>query len=419
MVKPAELLRGLRSFKLERSLFETDAAADEEDLVLQDLRIPRITNEFWTARQRQGHSLHELSYRACFKAELPRFFIDRLTRPGEVVFDPFMGRGTTLLEAALTGRVPAGNDVNPLGRILLEPRLRPPELSEVATRIDEIFAARRSAGPSEDEPDLGVFYEPRTLHEIRMLRQWFLRREREQCLDATDRWLRMVATNRLTGHSPGFFSGRTMPPNQAVTVETQRRLNARLGIEPPRRDVRRILLRKSRSLLRGLTPRHREALADAAEVCRITTGDARRLSGHPTGSVACTVTSPPFLNVVDYAKDNWLRCWFNGLDAGEIAARVTTNARLEVWCGFLDGVFHELYRVTRPGGWVVFEVGEVRGGELKLEEPVLPLARAAGFRPIGVAVHMQEFTKTANCWGVTNNRKGTNTNRLVLLHKDP
>ena len=65
--------------------------------------IAYFVNEYWTARQRQSHALHEVSYRACFKAELPRFFIERLTAPGELVFDPFMGRGTTLLEAALTG----------------------------------------------------------------------------------------------------------------------------------------------------------------------------------------------------------------------------------------------------------------------------------------------------------------------------
>src|SRR5262245_4538604 len=68
--------------------------------------IPVFTNEFWTARQRAAHSLHEISYRACFKPQLPRFFIERLTSPGDAVYDPFMGRGTTLLEAALMDRRP-------------------------------------------------------------------------------------------------------------------------------------------------------------------------------------------------------------------------------------------------------------------------------------------------------------------------
>src|SRR5437899_8464 len=76
--------------------------------------VPTYVNEFWTSKQCAANSLHEVSYRACFKPQLPRFFIEQLTVPGEIVFDPFMGRGTTVLETALMNRVPSGCDVNPL-----------------------------------------------------------------------------------------------------------------------------------------------------------------------------------------------------------------------------------------------------------------------------------------------------------------
>src|SRR5256885_13002713 len=84
------------------------------------MSVPTYVNEFWTSRQRAAHSLHEVSYRACFKPQLPRFFIQRLTRPSDLVYDPFMGRGTTLLEAALLGRVPLGCDINPVSKVLVE-----------------------------------------------------------------------------------------------------------------------------------------------------------------------------------------------------------------------------------------------------------------------------------------------------------
>ena len=42
-----------------------------------------------------------------------------------------------------------------------------------------------------------------------------------------DDWIRMVALNRLTGHSAGFFSVYTLPPNQAVSVKSQRKINER------------------------------------------------------------------------------------------------------------------------------------------------------------------------------------------------
>jgi DNA modification methylase len=59
----------------------------------------KYTNEFWTSRQRQASSIHEISYRACFKPQLPRFFIILLTKKGDIVYDPFSGRGTTVIEA--------------------------------------------------------------------------------------------------------------------------------------------------------------------------------------------------------------------------------------------------------------------------------------------------------------------------------
>ena len=59
----------------------------------------KAVNEYWTSRQRQAHSLHEISYRACFKPQLPRFFIDRLTQLGDAVYDPFMAVSYTHLRA--------------------------------------------------------------------------------------------------------------------------------------------------------------------------------------------------------------------------------------------------------------------------------------------------------------------------------
>ena len=103
---------------------------------INGLSIHRFTGELWTAKQRQANPLHEISYRACFKPQLPRFFIEHLTVPGERVYDPFSGRGTTSLEAALLGRVPVANDINPLSAMLAAPRLQPPTAEEVKAILE-------------------------------------------------------------------------------------------------------------------------------------------------------------------------------------------------------------------------------------------------------------------------------------------
>ena len=373
------------------------------------VRLPVYVNEFWTSKQRAAHSLHEISYRACFKPQLPRFFITRLTRREELVHDPFMGRGTTPLEAALLGRCAVGADLNPLSARLLEPRFAPPESAEVEERLASFDLERSCVVPE----DLLTFYHPATLRRIVNLRGELLRRRTEGSLDGVDRWIQMVATNRLTGHSPGFFSVYTLPPNQAASVRSQRRINERRNQAPPERDIAALILRKTRSLLARLEPGDRARLSSAGP--RLLTASADRTPAIPGGTVRLVVTSPPFLDVVNYRADNWLRCWFNGVDGDKVALWHWTRAA--DWQGAMTRVFWELHRLLVPSGLVAFEVGDVRGGRLLLETLVVPAARDAGLEPLLVLVNDQQFTKTSNCWGVDNRRKGTNTNRVVLLQK--
>jgi hypothetical protein len=377
----------------------------------ETLSVPTCVNEFWTSKQRAANSLHEISYRACFKPQLPRFFIQRLSTPGEIVYDPFMGRGTTVLEAALLGRIPFGCDVNPLSVCLVRPRLEPPRLGEIEARLAEVDWNDGDPGPD----DLLVFYHPETLREICALKKHLLRRKADARLDAVDRWIEMIAVNRLTGHSPGFFSVYTMPPNQAVTVQVQRKINARRAQTPPRRHVAAIIRKKSRQLLADCGSKERAALAPVARSAILLTTTAKATPEIGNGTVSLVVTSPPFLDVVNYANDNWLRCWFIGVDAAGVA--LTVPKKLEDWQSAMTAVFVELFRVLRPGGHVAFEVGEVRGGKIKLEEAVIPCGVQASLEPVLVLINDQKFTKTANCWGVDNNDKGTNTNRVVVFRK--
>ena len=110
---------------------------------IEGRQIAVYRRELWTARQRQSSSIHEVSYRACFKPQLPAYFISRLTNAEDTVYDPFSGRGTTAIEAALHGRRVIANDVNPLSEILTRPRLEPPRSMHIAARLASIAAQRR------------------------------------------------------------------------------------------------------------------------------------------------------------------------------------------------------------------------------------------------------------------------------------
>jgi SAM-dependent methyltransferase len=383
--------------------------------------LPVFVNEFWTSKQRAGHPLHEISYRACFKPQLPRFFIDRLTKPGDVVYDPFMGRGTTLLEAALLGRHVVGCDISPLSERLIRPRLELPEMTEVEQRLklldfDSITEAGSDVAAFEvSEDDLLTFYHPETLRQIQALRSYLHEREQSGEIDAVDRWIRMVAINRLTGHSTGFFSVYTMPPNQAVSAKSQRRINERRKQTPPERDVKSIISKKSRSLMRNGSDAERVALHAAGEGAKYLARSCDATPEIEANSVDLVVTSPPFLDVVDYQGDNWLRGWFNHVDTRSVP--IWQSSKAKDWVTKMHSVFAELSRVLKPGASIAFEVGEVRGGMVKMETMVLEAAAGLGLVPEFLLINSQEFTKTANCWGVVNGAKGTNTNRVIVLRK--
>lgn len=399
------LFNVLEELSLQPSLFESEEKFSPDE-VTKD--YPVIVSEFWTAKQRQACSLHEIAYRACFKPQLPNFFITKLTEKGEVVYDPFSGRGTTVIEAALCGRNAIANDINPISRVLSEGRIKIPTIQELKRRLEEI----KTDGNSTSEIELSMFFHSETLSEIIALKNYFLEKED---LDHVDKWVRMVATNRLTGHSKGYFSVYTLPPNQAVTPDRQIKINEKYKQEPTYRSTKEIIYKKSLSLLKDLTSAQKRNLQNSK--VQFLSNDARNMPEIKAESVALTITSPPFLDVVQYAKDNWLRCWFNGIDAKEIEKKITMAKTVEKWSEIMSDVFKELYRITKKNGFVVFEVGEVKNGKVNLEDFVVPLGRNAGFICDCVMINKQNFTKTANIWGVNNNDKGTNTNRIVVFKK--
>ena len=370
-----------------------------DTLVEQQEQVDYYINEFWTAKQRQASRLHEISYRACFKPQLPEFFIDNLTKVGDTVYDPFMGRGTTPLQAAIMGRRSIGNDINPLCEYLIKPRMNTPTLADIQERLEEIPLLKNI----KMEDDFLVFFHPETLKRIISLREWFL----DKKLDCIDEWIRMIALNRLTGHSAGFFSVYTMPPNQAISADSQRKINKKRKQTPQPRNVDELIIKKSKTLLSN----------GALKVDNFCFGSSpvNETKFINDDEVDLIVTSPPFLDVVDYKTDNWMRCWFAGIDPDKI--KISEHRSMTDWQNFIHDAFVEFERIVKEGGHIAFEVGEVRNGKVKLEKLVTESIKGLSFDLLGVVINTQDFTKTSNCWGIINNSKGTNTNRIVLCKK--
>ena len=68
-------------------------------------------------------------------------YIEYYTNPGDVVLDPFVGSGVTIIEAARLGRLGIGIDLNPVACFIARMTLLPVELSELHLGFDRIKAA--------------------------------------------------------------------------------------------------------------------------------------------------------------------------------------------------------------------------------------------------------------------------------------
>src|SRR5204862_912313 len=133
-----------------------------------------------------------------------------------------------------------------------------------------------------------------TLVQLTALRRYFLDRAKAGTLDLVDEWIRMVAVNRLTGHSNGFFSVYTLPPNQAVSAKAQEKINRDRNQIPPPREVAKLIAKKSRGLLIDLDPAIRKTLATVADSAEFTISSAASTPTIEANSVSLVVTSPPF-----------------------------------------------------------------------------------------------------------------------------
>jgi hypothetical protein len=232
-------------------------------------------------------------------------------------------------------------------------------------------------------------------------------------------FVRLLALSRLHGHSTGFFSVYSLP-QLSVTPQAQKKINEKKGFLPEYRPVVPRIISKAQAALRD------NMLAEilrAGRANRYYTGDARELVSWPSHSVDLIVTSPPFLSAVDYLAGNWLEYWFLEYDVGELRQKLVQTSSITIWWDFMAEVLYELGRVLKPGAYCVIEAGDVscRGSKINLDEVLLELVMSGGqqklFRPKLVLVHRQRFSKISHCFQVTNNQKGTNTQRLLVLEK--
>jgi site-specific DNA-methyltransferase (adenine-specific) len=405
----------------------------------------------WKEQQRLwGHAFHPMcSYLASFPASLAHAFIARYSRPGDVVLDPFSGRGTTPLQAAAEGRIGIGNDLNPFAHLLTAAKLEPASRAEAVTRLTTLRLAWRAEseawlalgehvareataadalvpaagsrataahGTQPVPAEVALAFHPRTLGQLLFVRTTL------DLADRTDRFLAAALTGILHGRSASYLS-TLMPNTFSMAPRYVRDFAARTAFHSPERDVFDSLAAKLHRL-------HRQPLPPAPGVALL--GDARdvapraraalRARGLPD-RVRLVLGSPPYLRVVKYGYYNWLRTWFLGFDAREIDRTLDDAHHREPYLAFLRDVLAGLHPLLTDDAIVVLVVGDVetdrgrriRGGIGLAERVWETAALPEGYRLAGVALDdVAAHRKMTKLWGDEAGR-ATKTDRILVL----
>jgi hypothetical protein len=405
----------------------------------------------WKDQQRLwGHPFHPMcSYLASFPAALAHAFIARYSRPGDVVLDPFSGRGTTPLQACAEGRIGVGNDLNPFAHLLTASKVEPATRAQAQTRLaglrlawyaesagwlalgervtsDPVAAtslvpvAGSGVGPADGIEvvplEVALAFHPRTLGQLLFVRT------RLRLDDRTDRFLAAALTGILHGKSASYLS-ELMPNTFSMAPRYVRDFAKRTEFASPERDVFNGLSKKLERLYRGGPPSAEGValLGDARDVA-----PRARAALHERGRperARLVVTSPPYLRVVKYGYYNWLRTWFLGFDARAIDATLDDAHHREPYMVFLRDVLAGLRPALADDAIVVLVIGDVetdrgrriRGGIGLAERAWEAAAEPEGYRLAGVALDDVAATrKMTKLWGDEAGR-ATKTDRILVL----
>jgi site-specific DNA-methyltransferase (cytosine-N4-specific) len=359
--------------------------------------VARLDWNFWRAETNYlTHGVHR--YSGKFIPQIAAQAVELLTRPGDLIVDPYCGSGTTLVEAAVRGRRAIGIDMNPLAVLIASVKSTPIngaalgafrqrlELFVHGLEPDGLFeralAARDHDDPRLNDPWYIKWFQARVLQDLVALYN-----EISVEPDLQLRNIGYVAFSDILRRASNAHQGY---PN----VMFDRR-----GGQRPRPG--RFFLKSLRQIAEAVVSLPAAANWSAVEVRE---GDARALD-IPNGVADAVITHPPYVASIPYAEYGALSLRWLGHDPKSIDRKLTGGLRqsrkvLERFNSDYLRMIHEAHRVTRAGGYLFTLVGNptIRGELIDLAEITSEHARAAGFDRVAVASRAAE-NRRANKMG--------------------
>ncbi len=375
-------------------------------------------NRRWAAPQH-----YTCSYMAMFPPQLPHYFITRFTDIGDIVLDPFSGRGTTPVQAMSQGRIGIGNDLNDLAYCLTKGKVANPDLEDVSKRLADLQRDyrredwMRSSGKMQPIPNkIRMIYHRETLRQL-----MYLRTELDWKNNDVDSFLAMVLMGAMHGSSPGFLSV-PMPNTFSMGWRYVKKYIHENKLKAPNRNVFEVLKKRcNRSLKMGKLPVQGIAIH----------GDVRSLDRNEAishGSIKMIFSSPPYLKVIKYGLYNWIRLWWligehESIDKKLDDAHSLTNYKL-----FMKDVFEKMLPLLDPeqgiACWVIGDVKDMNlaktvwddvGSKIQANDSE---GNISGYKLLGIVEDaIDDNEKVTRIWNAEEDKSGkaTPVDRILIM----
>lgn len=377
-----------------------------------------------------GHPMHGMASRSgSFPPALADYFINHFSKVGDLVLDPYSGKGTAPYQACLLDRVGFGVDVTPEAYILTGAKVHTIKHNEAEEYLKSIRFNTSRTNINEVPSDVKVFFSTKTLAQILVIRERLLddlglnsnkinylngnvfhqaKTKKEQLAQY---WLG-VLVGILHGASSYSLSlpcshSFSMAPNYTKNYAKKH------SLKKPDKNVLDCMIQKSYYL-------------QSAGIARVSgkayLGKAQELPSSWEEKFDLIVTSPPYFTAQSYAWDNWLREWLLGFDFKEVRIQTTQTSSYEKYSNAMYLFLREAYRVLKPGKRAFVIVGDVtkktNEGKtiIKTSNIIANEAKKAGFEVDLVINDDIPATKRYNSSFLTVNQ-GLQIDRIVCLRK--
>ena len=262
-------------------------------------------------------------YYAMFPVEFAQQVIGEFSSAGELVLDPFAGRGTSVYTAADMDRCAVGVEINPVGWIYGKAKIAPAPKPSILARLDEICAlAPKYTAQAEALPEFYHICFNADVRRFLLAAQAHLNWRRSR----VDRTLMALIAMHLHGKENEGMSNqmqqtKAMGPAYSITWWRKN------GMEtPPDIDPREFLRKK-------IEWRYAKGAPSFSSSARLYLGDSAKRLGQiaktQTAKASLLFTSPPYQGVVNYHADQWLRLWLlGGPDSPKSLGKKTKDASI-------------------------------------------------------------------------------------------